>query len=199
LQFFSFKSIKFSIIKKGQYCQIIKKELRNILNFMANPSPNLQNLKPAQKGDIRNPNGAPKYKLSKEALKELLLLKATKDGKDSETLVFDVLHQAQIKLAANGNTRAYSEIMNRIEGKPIERISVTSTHEDQLLALSDEEKSEVFLQLKELQRAHGILDTVELEVFEELETRHIKLLQKVEYLEARHNEQLEKLRLNGLD
>ena len=171
---------------------------------MANPNPNpekrLLNLRPPfEKGTSGNPNGAPKYKLSKEALKELLLLKATKNGKDSETLVFDVLHQAQIKRAANGDTRAYSEIMNRIEGKPIERISVTSTHEDQLLALSDEEKSEVFLQLKELQRAHGILDTVELEVFEELERKHAQLLGYCAGLELKLQVQGEKLLGHGIE
>ena len=164
---------------------------------MANP----ENLIPYQmkKGTTLNPNGAPKYKLSKEALKELLLLKATKNGEDSETLVFDVLHQAQIKRAANGDTRAYSEIMNRIEGKPIERISVTSTHEDQLLALSDEEKSEVFLQLKELQREHGILDTIELEVFEELERKHAQLLGYCAELELKLQVQGDKLLANGIE
>ena len=169
---------------------------------MANKNPNTSGLKSIQQGTVLNPLGRPKYKFIKDIFNVLLNEEVNVTDSTGQKMKInraELMAMAQVKRAANGDTRAFQAVIDRIEGKPIERISVTSTHEDQLLALSDEEKSEVFLQLKELQREHGILDTVELEVFEELERKHAQLLEYCGGLELKLQSQGEKLLANGIE
>lgn len=156
---------------------------------MANKNPNTSGLKSIQQGTVLNPNGRPKYKFIKDIFNVLLNEEVNvKDSNTGEAMRLnraELMAMAQVRKAANGDTRAFQAVIDRLEGRPIERLSVTTTYEDQLLALSDEEKSEVYKDLKILQKEHGILDTVEIEVFEELENKY-------NALEVRYNDLLQR-------
>lgn len=154
---------------------------------MANSHPNVSNLKPAQKGEIRNPNGAPKYKSAKETLRELLIEEHTikLNGKEHLSTAGELISRSLIKKAISGDARSAGIIYDRTDGKPTQINIVTSTNEDKLMQLSPEALSEVYKDLKELQREHGILDTVEVEVFEELENKY-------NALEVRYNDLLQR-------
>ena len=156
---------------------------------MANKNPNTSGLKSIQQGTVLNPNGRPKYKFIKDIFNVLLNEEVNvKDSNTGEAMRLnraELMAMAQVRKAANGDTRAFQAVIDRLEGRPIERLSVTTTYEDQLLALSDEEKSEVYKELQLLKKEHGITDTVEIEVFEELENKY-------KALEVRYNNLLKR-------
>jgi hypothetical protein len=83
---------------------------------------NEQNLIPAQKGEIRNPNGRPKGVLnSKTRLLRLLeLVTTTKNPVTGEMEEFSIAEQLDMKIIAKamkGDIRAYQELLDRLEGK----------------------------------------------------------------------------------
>ena len=83
---------------------------------------NEQNLIPAQKGEIRNPNGRPKgVPNSKTRLLRLLELVQTKTnpitGDKEEFTVAEQLDMVLINKAIKGDIKAYQEVMDRLEGK----------------------------------------------------------------------------------
>ena len=162
---------------------------------MANSHPNVSNLKPAQKGEVRNPNGAPKYKSAKDTLRELLIETHTIkiNGKEQLSTAGELISRSLIKKAISGDARSAGIIYDRTDGKPTQLNIVASTNEEKLMQLSPEALSEVYKDLKILQKEHGITDTVEIEVFEELENKYTTLLQRHEDLLQRYEA------LNGLD
>ena len=154
---------------------------------MANSHPNVSNLKPAQKGEVRNPNGAPKYKSAKDTLRELLIETHTVkvNGKEQISTAGEFISRTLIMKAMRGDARSAGIIYDRTDGKPTQINIVTSSNEEKLMQLSPEALSEVYKDLKILQREHGILDTVEIEVFEELENKY-------NALEVRYNDLLQR-------
>jgi hypothetical protein len=83
---------------------------------------NEQNLIPAQKGEVRNPNGRPKgVPNSKTRLLRLLELVQTKTnpitGEKEEFTVAEQLDMVLINKAIKGDIRAYQEVMDRLEGR----------------------------------------------------------------------------------
>jgi len=155
---------------------------------MANSHPNVSNLRPAQKGEVRNPNGAPKYKSAKDTLRELLLEEQTVkiNGKEQKITSGTLISRSLIKKAISGCARSTGIIYDRTDGKPTQLNIITSTNEEKLMQLSPEALSEVYKDLKILQRENGIEDTVEIEVFEELENKYTILLQRHEDLLKRY-------------
>lgn len=113
----------------------------------------LKNIKPPQKGEIRNPKGKPKGCLnSKTILRKFLDVEIegvnpfTKQ-KDVFTLG-EILHLKQIERANNGDLASYREIMDRMEGKPmayieqrseIQKITIVTSEADALEKLLDED------------------------------------------------------------
>ena len=84
---------------------------------------NEQNLIPAKKGEIRNPNGRPKgVPNSKTRLLRLLELVQTKTnpitGEKEEFSVAEQLDLVVLQKAFKGDLNAYKELMDRLEGKP---------------------------------------------------------------------------------
>jgi len=154
---------------------------------MANSHPNVSNLKPAQKGEVRNPHGAPKYKSAKEILRELLLEEQTVkiNGKEQKITSGTLISRSLVRRAISGDARSIGIIYDRTDGKPTQINIVTSTNEDKLMQLSPEALSDVYRDLKILQREHGITDTVEIDVFEELENKY-------NALEVRYNDLLKR-------
>ena len=83
---------------------------------------NEQNLIPAKKGEVRNPNGKPKgVQNSKTRLLRLLELVQKKrnpiTGEEEEFTVLELMDMQIIVKALKGDQRAYQEVMDRLEGK----------------------------------------------------------------------------------
>lgn len=84
---------------------------------------NVQNLIPAKKGEVRNPNGKPKgVQNSKTRLLRLLELVQKKKnpitGEEEEFTVLELMDMQMIAKALKGDQRAYQEVIDRLEGKP---------------------------------------------------------------------------------
>ena len=83
---------------------------------------NEQNLIPAKKGEVRNPNGKPKgVQNSKTRLLRLLELVQKKrnpiTGEEEEFTVLELMDMQIIVKALKGDQKAYQEVMDRLEGK----------------------------------------------------------------------------------
>ena len=83
---------------------------------------NEHNLIPAQKGEVRNPNGRPKgVPNSKTRLLRLLELVQIKNnpitGEKEEFSVAEQLDLVVLQKAFKGDLRAYQELMDRLEGR----------------------------------------------------------------------------------
>lgn len=84
---------------------------------------NEQNLIPAKKGEVRNPNGRPKgVQNSKTRLLRLLEL-VTKvrnpvTGEEEDFSIAEQLDMQIIAKARKGDLKAYEIILDRLEGKP---------------------------------------------------------------------------------
>lgn len=77
--------------------------------------PNEDNLKPWKKGESGNPSGRPKGSRNRSTIvRELLEAKAL-DGGDGQ--VVDQLTRSLIQKAAEGDVRAYKELMDSAYGK----------------------------------------------------------------------------------
>jgi len=92
---------------------------------------NEQNLIPAQKGEIRNPNGRPKgIPNSKTRLLRLLELVQVKTnpitGEKEEFTVAEQLDMMVLQKAFKGDLKAYQEILDRLEGKPKQTTDITA-------------------------------------------------------------------------
>ena len=93
--------------------------IRNRLENMANE----QNLIPAKKGEVRNPNGKPKGVLNSKTRLLRLLELVTKvrnpvTGEEEEFSIAEQLDMQIIAKARKGDLKAYEIILDRLEGKP---------------------------------------------------------------------------------
>lgn len=84
---------------------------------------NEHNLIPAQKGEVRNPNGRPKgVPNSKTRLLRILELVQKKrnpvTGQDEEFSIAEQMDLQLINKALKGDMKAYEILMDRLEGKP---------------------------------------------------------------------------------
>ncbi len=82
-----------------------------------------------QPGESGNPAGSkPGYKQAKTILKELLKARGKFKNPltDQEEVMnlANALHLAQIRKAANGDTRAYEAIFDRVDGRPAQTIGM---------------------------------------------------------------------------
>jgi len=83
---------------------------------------NEQNLIPAKKGEIRNPNGKPKGVLNSKTrwlrLLELTQIKTNAiTGEKEEFTVAEQLDMMVLQKAFKGDLKAYQEILDRLEGR----------------------------------------------------------------------------------
>lgn len=88
------------------------------------------NLKPARKGEIRNPKGKAKGILNSKTVITRWLGALSQElnpitGKNENLTQLDQLILAQIKEAKNGNTRALAELLDRVEGKAKQSMEMT--------------------------------------------------------------------------
>jgi hypothetical protein len=84
---------------------------------------NEQNLIPAKKGEVRNPNGKPKGVLNSKTRLLRLLELVTKvrnpvTGEEEEFSIAEQLDMQIIAKARKGDIKAYEIILDRLEGKP---------------------------------------------------------------------------------
>ena len=90
------------------------------------------NLQPAQPGEVRNPKGRGKG-VPNTKTRLIRLLNLTENLKNPITqevegfTVAEQLDLAQIIRARKGDTRAYTAIMDRLEGKPAQHLDHTIT------------------------------------------------------------------------
>ncbi len=92
---------------------------------------NEQNLIPAQKGEVRNPNGRPKgVPNSKTRLLRILELTQKKrnpvTGNDEEFTIAEQMDLQLINKALKGDLKAYEILFDRLEGKPKQTTDITA-------------------------------------------------------------------------
>ena len=92
---------------------------------------NEQNLIPAKKGEVRNPNGRGKgVQNSKTRLLRLLELVQKKKnpitGEEEEFTVLELMDMQMIAKALKGDQRAYEAVVDRLEGKPKQTTDITA-------------------------------------------------------------------------
>jgi hypothetical protein len=94
------------------------------------------NLKPWPKGVSGNPGGRPKKKLVTDELERLLEAEAPEaGGRTWATVIAEaLLHQAR-----KGDVRAITELINRIEGKPLQPVELGMDSDLEILAEKLEE------------------------------------------------------------
>jgi hypothetical protein len=88
---------------------------------------NTENLKPWKPGQSGNPGGRPKKKPITEELERLLAEQAPNgDGRTWAALIAEAL----LRKASTGDVRAIAELTNRIEGKPLQSLTVGTDWEE---------------------------------------------------------------------
>lgn len=108
---------------------------------------NEENLIPAKKGEVRNPNGRPKGAKNRSTIarKWLEVNQSLKNPLTSETETMsqeDLMTLALIKKAREGDVSAYKALMDSGYGAPIQQIEQTSMEVD-LSDLTTEEIKEL--------------------------------------------------------
>lgn len=94
----------------------------------------VQNLKPWPKGVSGNSAGRPKNKLLSIELEKLLEQKVpTVKGKSWAVVIAEAL----LKKACKGDVRAFTEIANRIEGKPLQQMEVGMNSDPLMASLAE--------------------------------------------------------------
>lgn len=87
----------------------------------------LNNLKPAQPGEIKNPKGKPKGTLSAKTIikkwlkgKEEIINPITR--KPEKMTQLDIMILKQVEKARKGDTGAFTALLDRMEGKPKQQV-----------------------------------------------------------------------------
>jgi hypothetical protein len=93
---------------------------------------NEENLKPAQKGEVRNPNGRPKGSLNRSTIARKWLevnqaLKNPLTGEQETMSQEDLMTLALIKKAREGDVAAYKALMDSGYGAPLQQVEQTIT------------------------------------------------------------------------
>lgn len=84
--------------------------------------PNPENLKPATKGEVRNPNGRPKGALGRATIVKKWLDVVTEEqnplsGNDERLSQSDLMTLALVQKAKEGDVQAFKELMDSAFGK----------------------------------------------------------------------------------
>lgn len=92
--------------------------------------PNEENLKPAQLGEVRNPNGRPKGSKNRSTIARRWLevnqnLKNPLTGENETMSQEDLMTLALIKKAREGDVNAYKALMDSGYGAPVQQIEQT--------------------------------------------------------------------------
>lgn len=116
-------------------------------NSETNPAPEsgkdkrLANLKPVQPGEVRNPKGRGKGNLNVAThIRRLLMAKEVVAGENLPSFIkkgaritqLDIMILAQIKNARSGDVQSFNALMDRIEGKPVQKQVLASDPTDPL-------------------------------------------------------------------
>ena len=93
---------------------------------------NDENLKPAQKGEVRNPNGRPKGSKNRSTIARQWLevnqsLKNPLTGEQETMSQEDLMTLALIKKAREGDVAAYKALMDSGYGAPLQQVEQTIT------------------------------------------------------------------------
>lgn len=105
--------------------------------------PNKENLIPARKGEVRNPNGRPKGAKNRSTIARHWLevnqnLKNPITGENETMSQEDLMTLALIKKAREGDVHAYKALMDSGYGAPLQVVEQTQTNID-LSGLSTDE------------------------------------------------------------
>ena len=93
---------------------------------------NEENLRPAQKGEVRNPNGRPKGAKNRSTIARQWLevnqsLKNPLTGEQETMSQEDLMTLALIKKAREGDVSAYKALMDSGYGAPLQQVEQTIT------------------------------------------------------------------------
>ena len=93
---------------------------------------NEENLRPAQKGEVRNPNGRPKGAKNRSTIARQWLevnqsLKNPLTGEQETMSQEDLMTLALIKKAREGDVTAYKALMDSGYGAPLQQVEQTIT------------------------------------------------------------------------
>ena len=94
----------------------------------------LKNLKPAKKGDVRNPSGKPKGTLNHKTILDRFLALEEKmtnpvTGEQEQFSQYEIIYLQLIGQARKGNLKAMKELLDRYEGKAQQRVEINQTNE----------------------------------------------------------------------
>lgn len=118
--------------------------------------PNPENLIPAQKGEVRNPNGRPKGSRNRSTIARKWL-DVTVDhinpvtGEAEQMTIEDVITLAQIRKARKGDSRGYDKVMDSAYGSPDQNIKTENITKLDLSQVPTEE----------IERIAGLIDAID--------------------------------------
>ena len=106
--------------------------------------PNEENLRPAQLGEVRNPNGRPKGSKNRSTIakKWLEVNQSLKNPLTNETETMsqeDLMTLALIKKAREGDVAAYKALMDSGYGQPLQQIEQTILEQPLFPDVKDED------------------------------------------------------------
>lgn len=107
------------------------------------------NLKPIQKGEVRNPNGRGHTRSAKTVIWEAMKKIAATQNMTPEEME-ELLHQTGIKYALKGNHQFYQSISDRLYGKQKEKEVTVNVNADTSPAIA-----ELTQKLNDLHRGTG--------------------------------------------
>ena len=108
---------------------------------------NEENLKPAQKGEVRNPNGRPKGAKNRSTIARQWLevnqsLKNPLTGEQETMSQEDLMTLALIKKAREGDVAAYKALMDSGYGAPLQQIEQTIVEQPLFPDVSENDSNE---------------------------------------------------------
>lgn len=112
---------------------------------MAQNPKSLKNLKPPQKGEVRNPNGRGNSKNTKTILERFLNIEMKQKNPFTQEIeqmsVLELMNLKQIANALEGDLAAFKEIIDRHEGKVVVKTEEISQPKNLIIKIKKDEEA----------------------------------------------------------
>jgi hypothetical protein len=103
----------------------------------------LNNLIPAKKGEVRNPKGKAKGTLNMSTIIRDVFSEEITDANGNPTIKAVLATKAIFDKATSGDVSAYKELVDRIEGKPFQKIYTENDHRVSLFTEAEKKAEDV--------------------------------------------------------